>query len=218
MSAGDPARLRQGVYRLIGAGFASPRADHSDVIVASIPVLADLGLFDYSYSLYVVDYARTLAATDPRELSPAYMAMFEVGVGGATCPPTESAWLASPHSGDVAVILSELQRSYLRYGLRPSDSRSETIDHVTVEFDVMASLCGMEAEQRAAGRLVTRTVGHQIEFLDNHLGRWLPLFTEAVLRHNSHPTYTALASAAHALVTHDRELLAMLDQLEPSSR
>jgi TorA maturation chaperone TorD len=188
------------------------------VIVASIPVLADLGLFDYSYSLYVVDYARALAAADTRELAAAYLALFEVGVGQATCPPTESAWLADPYSGDAAVILSDLRRSYLRFGLRPSDPRSKGIDHVTVEFDVMASLCGMEAELRAVGRPVTRTVGHQIEFLDNHLGRWLPLFTEALVRHNADPTYTALASAAHALVTHDRELLAMLDQLEPSSR
>jgi len=217
VSASDLARLRQGAYRLIGAGFAPPQPDRSELIVGSIPVLADLGLFDYSFSLYLVDYARALAADDPGELAPAYMALFEVGVGGAACSPAESAWLAGPNSSEVAVILSDLRRSYLRYGLRPSDSRSESIDHATVEFDVMASLCGIEAEQRAAGRPVTRTVGHQIEFLDNHLGRWLPLLTKAVVRHNGHPTYTALALAAHALVIHDQELLALIDEQEPSS-
>jgi TorA maturation chaperone TorD len=187
------------------------------MIAGSIPVLADLGLFDYSFSLYLVDYARTLAADDPSELAPAYMALFEVGAGGAPCPPTESAWLAGPQHGDVAVILSELRRSYLRYGLRPSPSRSEGVDHVTVEFDVMASLCGMEAEQRAANRQIDGTVGHQIEFLRDHLGRWLPLLTKAVVRLNGHPSYTALALAAHALVIHDQELLALIGEQEPSS-
>jgi len=217
VSASDLARLRQGAYRLMGAGFAPPQPDRSEMIVGSIPVLADLGLFDYSFSLYLVDYARALAADDPGELAPAYMALFEVGVDGTPCPPTESAWLANPHTGDVAVILSELRRSYLRYGLRPTDSRSQRIDHATVEFDVMASLCGIEADRRAAGRPASGTVRHQIEFLGDHLGRWLPLLTKAVVRHRGHPTYTALALAAHALVTHDQEFLALVDKHEPSS-
>jgi TorA maturation chaperone TorD len=187
------------------------------MIAASIPVLADLGLFDYSFSLYLVDYARALAAEDPRELAPAYMALFEVGVGGAACPPTESAWLANPYTGDVAVILSELRRCYLRYGLRPTDSPSERIDHASVEFDVMASLCGMEADRRAEGRPVAGTVSHQIEFLGDHLGKWLPMLTRAVLRRNGHPIYTALARAAHALVVHDQEFLALIDERETSS-
>jgi len=218
VSTEDLALLRQGVYRLGGAGFAPPRPDSAGRVSGSIPVLADLGLFDYAFSLALVDYLETLASADHGALVTAFMALFEVGVGGASCPPTESAWLANPYTGDSAVIHSELGRAYVRYGLRPAGPMADTIDHVAVELEVMASLCAAEVAQRRSNGSSARTVGYQREFLDLHLGRWIPGFAEAVVRADRHPVYTALARAIHAFVTHDRELLAVLAGAEEGQR
>ncbi|MEX2252068.1 MAG: molecular chaperone TorD family protein [Acidimicrobiia bacterium] len=210
MNPDNLARLRQGVYRLLGAGLAPPSADTIGHTIASIPVLEDLGLFDFAFSTPLVDYTEQLAAADLDQLVAAYMALFEVGVGGASCPPTESAWLANPHTGNVAVIHSDLRRTYLRYGLRPAGPLKDTIDHATVELDVMSSLCESEAVSLGAGRPIERARRNQREFLNVHLGRWIPGFARAVERTDRHPAYTALARSTHAYLVHDVELLAIL--------
>jgi TorA maturation chaperone TorD len=209
----DLARLRQGSYRLTRDGFGFPDPGMANRAASSIPVLSDLGLFDFAFSLSLVDYVETLSSSDPDTLMPAYMALFEVGVAGAACPAIESAWLADPDTG-VATIQSELRRTYLRFGLPASLIEDAAVDHVTTELDVMAALCGIEAEMRATDRPVQRTVRNQIEFLHGHLGRWLPQMTEALIRVDRHEAYSALAVAANSLITHDQELLALFDQLE----
>lgn len=211
MNPGNLARLRQGVYHLLGAGFSTPTADTIGYTTASIPVLADFGLFDFAFSLSLVGYTEQVAGADPDQLLAAYMALFEVGVGGASCPPTESAWLANPHTGDVAIIHSDLRRTYLRYGLKPAGGLKDTVDHVTVELDVMSSLCDNEVVALEAGRPIDRPRRNQLEFLGAHLIRWIPEFAQAVVRTDRHPTFTALASATHAYLVHDIELLAILD-------
>ena len=211
MNRDNLARLRQGVYHLLGAGFSTPTADTIGHTIASIPVLADLGLFDFAFSIPLVGYAEQVALADRNQLTAAYMALFEVGVGGASCPPTESAWLANPNKGDVAVIHSELRRTYSRLGLKPSGPRRDTIDHATVELDVMSSLCADEVCPSEAGRPIDRLRLHQRQFLQEHLNRWVPRFAQAVVRSDRHPAYTALARATHAYLLHDVELLIMLD-------
>lgn len=139
------------------------------------------------------------------------LALFEVGVGGASCPPTESAWLANPHTGDVAVIHSDLRRTYLRYGLKPAGPPKGTLDHITVELDVMSSLCAREGVALGEGRPIVRARRNRREFLQIHLGRRVPSFVDAVERIDRHPAYTALARATHAFLLHDVELLAILD-------
>jgi TorA maturation chaperone TorD len=61
-------------------------------------------------------------------------------------------------------------------------------------------------------------VRHQADFLDHHLGIWVPQLSERMIGIDRHPTYNALALAARALVVHDRELLgfqAALPQASP---
>jgi hypothetical protein len=82
----DLTRLRQAVYRLAGAGFLAPSPQTTLGTAGSIPILSDLGLFDFPYSLALVDYIHRLADSDFDELTAAYMALFEVGVGGAASP------------------------------------------------------------------------------------------------------------------------------------
>lgn len=218
MSSADRARLRQGSYRLIGTGFDSPLKRGIEETIHSVPVLVELGLFDYSYAISLIDYVEQLATADLEDLASAHTAIFGVGAGVASCPPTESAWLGDAYSGATAVLLSELRRAYLSYGIRPRHDSISPLDHVTVQFDVMATLCDMELERIVAGRSTERAVRHQADFLDHHLGIWVPQLSERMIGIDRHPTYNALALAARALVVHDRELLgfqAALPQASP---
>lgn len=205
MTTAELARLRQGVYRVLGAGFAVPGpADHQ--VIATIPVLSDLGLFDYAFALPLVNYVEARSEADASELTAAYMAMFEVGVGGAVCPPTESAWLADSRSGEVAVVHGALRRAYFRFGLDPGGP----VDHVATEFEVMAALCGEEADRIGSSRAAGLIQGFQREMLNDHMGRWIPTFVVCIQRVDRHPVYNELARAVHAFLEHDRELLALV--------
>jgi len=217
VSSADRARLRQGSYRLIGSGFNSPLTGRIEETIQSVPVLVELGLFDYSYAISLIEYVEQLATADLEDLASAHMAMFGVGAGVASCPPTESAWLGDPHSGATAVLLSELRRAYLSFGIRPRHNSSSPLDHVTVQFDVMATLCDMETERIVAGRSTERAVRHQAEFLNHHLGIWVPLLSERMIGINRHPAFNALALATRALVVHDRELLGFQTALPQAS-
>lgn len=211
MTRVDLTRLRQAVYRLAGAGFLAPSPQTTLGTAGSIPILSDLGLFDFPYSLALVDYIHRLADSDFDELTAAYMALFEVGVGGAACPPTESAWRSDARTGGVATLQSELRRTLLGYGLRPTSRAGHGVDHVSVELDVMSSLCAEEGNRLVEHRPTDRIRAAQRDFLSRHLGPWIPAFTAAVCATDRHPVYTALASATHALVVHDTELVSELD-------
>jgi TorA maturation chaperone TorD len=215
VSWAERARLRQGSYRLIGSGFAFPLAVRIEQAIQAVPVLVELGLFDYPHALSLIEYVKHVEKANLEELVSAHAAMFAVGAGPASCPPTESAWLGDPHSGDTAVLLSDLRRAYLSYGIRPRNDSTLPLDHVTVQFDVMATLCDRERERIVAGRSTEHAVRHQVEFLDHHLGNWVPLLSQTMIRIDRHPTYTALAHAAHSLVVHDRELLGCQAHLTP---
>lgn len=212
MNEHDLALLRQGTYRLLGTGFALPEPEAINRTIDSIEVLAEFGLFDFAFSLPLTSYAETLARADLGELVTSYMALFEVGAGGAACPPTESAWLANPWTGDVAVILSKLRRTYLSFGRRPTGPWADTIDHATVELHVMASLCDDHARRIESGKPTERVLRHQSELLNEHLNRWMPRFTAAVISSDRHPTYSALARATHAFLVHDTDLLTLLER------
>ena len=216
MSPADRARLRQGSYRLIGGGFGTPLAGRVEDTIKAVPVLVELGLFDYSYAISLIDYVEQLAKADLEGLASAHTAMFGVGAGAAPCPLTESAWLGDPHSGAAAVLLSELRRAYLSYGIRPQHDSTLPLDHVTIQFDVMATLCDMERKGPVSARSTERAVRHQVEFLDQHLGRWVPPLSERMIRSDLHPTYSALALATRALVVHDRELLGYQAAVQPT--
>ena len=80
-------------------------------------------------------------------------------------------------------------RAYAEAGLGPSEDRPRGIpDHVTHELEFMYFLAFQEAT----------TADHvwlerQRRFWNEHLGRWLPQFADAVERADTHPFYLALA-------------------------
>jgi putative dimethyl sulfoxide reductase chaperone len=71
---------------------------------------------------------------------------------------------------DLADVLLQL---YRQMGVIPSPGQE---DHVAVELELLAYLCGREATHWKAGRSETakQLRRQQRNFLDDHLGRWLP--------------------------------------------
>jgi TorA maturation chaperone TorD len=140
----------------------------------------------------------------------AYVTLFEAGVGGAVCSPYESAHLGDSRTGEVAQIQADLKRTYLRYGLRVDEGSAGMIDHVATEMNVMAALCDLAADRASADRTFDRIALNQLEFLSDHLLKWVPQFTAKIQAANRHRFYTALAEAVHSFLEHERQLLPLM--------
>ncbi len=210
MSLENLSRLRQGVYRLAGAGFSHPTGELIAAAGGTLAVLEELGLFDYSFAPAVTEAVEALAVADADEVAVAYVALFDAGVAGAACPPHESAHLGNSRTGEVAEIQSDLKRSYLRYGLRTAVGSADMVDHVSTEMHVMAMLCAHEASRHGSNRPSDRAVRNQSEFLTGHVLRWVPRFTAKVRSTDRHAVYSALAGGLHAFLAHERQLLPLL--------
>ena len=204
------SRLRQGVYRLAGAGFAYPTDDLIAAAAGSASVLDGFGLFEFSFGPAVARAGEALAESDSIEIEAAYLSLFEAGVGGAACAAEESVHRADPRTGGTAEILAELTRAYSRYGLKVDAIGSRSVDHISTEMSVMAMLCAQEAACHLADRPFGRVIRYEADFLGDHILRWVPSFARMVEESERHPAYSALAAAVRAFLSHERQLVPLI--------
>jgi DMSO reductase family type II enzyme chaperone len=204
------SRLRQGVYRLFGAGFTYPTTEMLSAAGSALPIFDELSVFDYAFAPDVANAAAALADADLDDMGVAYVSLFEAGVGGVACSPHESAHRSDARTGEVPVLQAELKRTVLRYGLRLADSSEDMVDHVATELHVMAMLCHRQTQLHTASAPVGRVVSSQLEFLNSHLLQWVPGFARLVQAKQRHPAYTALAEAVGAFLVHERQLVPLL--------
>lgn len=208
MNLANVSRLRQGVYRLAGAGFAYPSDELIAAAAGTVKVLEPLGLFEFSFGPAVATAVETLAVADMDTLTAAYVSLFEAGVGGAACPAQESGHLGDARTGDVAKLQAELRQTYSSYGLTVGGVAA--VDHISTEMHVMALLCAQEAECHISGRPFAEVVNNQANFLTAHVLRWVPGFATMVESAQRHPAYSALSAATRAFIIHERQLIPML--------
>jgi TorA maturation chaperone TorD len=204
------SRLRQGVYRLLGAGFSYPTTETVEAAGGAIAVLEELGLFDYAFAVDLAEATSSLAAAELTELEVAFVALFEAGVAGAACPPHESAYRSNARTGEVAGLRSELKRTILRFGLDLDDDSQDMVDHVATEMFVMAMLCRRESELHASTRPFGRVMSSQSEFLNDHILLWVPQFAGMVQARRPNPTYEALAAAIRSFLIHENQIVPLL--------
>ncbi len=207
------SRLRQGIYRFVGAGFSHPTPDLIAAAGGTMELFDTLDIFDYSFAPDIADAISEVAQADLAELSVAFVAIFEAGVGGVSCPPFETAYVGNPRTGDVATLQSDLKRAYLRFGLNPKSVSSGEVDHISTELHVMARLCALTADGDSTDRSAGRVLAYQSEFLDMHLLVWAPEFVAKVASVDRHPVYTSLSRGLASFLAHERQLVPRLVDL-----
>lgn len=213
---GERAELRSRVYGVLSVVFSPPREGMGapGVLQAAVLILREV-----MRVLAVPVPARTLLALEEGErqvtsnpgqgggdeLEAEYNRLF-VGPGAPRVYPYESLYRDStglvmgPSTGKV-------HQAYRRSGLEINSAYRDLPDHLAVELEFMARLCGEEAKARSAGRtdLALRLKGEQRSFLAEHLAPWLPTLCERVIRETSSPIYRAFAEIAAIFVGWDRE-------------
>ncbi len=206
-------RLRQGVYRLCGAAFLPPEDDRVALLASSEGALEALEPDAFPFAAALRRFLGAVRDAPPTDvLEGEYIRLFEAGVDGALCPPTESFHTTAARHGGPAEVDAVLESTYADIGIVHRSGTVVTPDHISVELEAMAFLCAEEAGAREADDLaaVADSLRRQHRFLREHLARWAPVFLADVRRTSRLEVYRDLAEATEAFVRHDHVLVGAL--------
>ena len=209
----DLIRWRQAIYRLLGALFLYPDRERLDSLMVTAGELRNesdsLAAFPFFGPWHrLLTVLCGLAQVSAAEIEGEYVRLFLVN---PEAPPYESFYL-DPKRKIAGWIAAQLAHEYADLGLTLSPGRQEVPDHVSVELELMAFLCGLEMQawQREIPEDGTEILERQRAFLDDHLGNWCPVFAQQVVAASRGNLYAVVAEATNAFLVHDRDLVALL--------
>jgi TorA maturation chaperone TorD len=209
------ARFRQGMYKIFSASFLPPTPERLGDLIAGADTLEAMGLPYLAFYNEWLPWRHALNSTrDAIEVEVEYVRLFATGVAGAACPPTESFYTADPIRGEVGELLADLTAAYNTFRLEPTGAVTDTIDHISIELEVMSALCGYEAEARGdenQGRMDIM-LGNERSFLEEHLLVWLPRFVDRISAADSVPLFATLGPAVLSFVHHDLGVIKFLSK------
>jgi len=202
------ARLRQGCYRVLSAGYGRPSVTRVEQIGAGVAALAAMGLDSFAYAPSVWAWVTALQGTPIGMVATEHVRLFGSGVDGALVAPVESQRLGVNLHGDPARYAARIEDVMRRAGveLRNDDKPP---DHLLVELELASALCGAEAADRAAGGDGSRWLEMQRELIDV-MTRWIPGFASEVADRDTCGALAALAAATEAFVIHESDMLRLL--------
>ena len=210
----DLAGFRQAAYRVFGTVLLYPSQERIKNLAHAARELEQQSrpLVGFAFFPEWQRFLSTLAGrgdSATADLEEDYLRLFVVN---QEVSPYESSFLAP---GNPGLTMAALDEAYVAGGLSMAASFSEPPDHAAVELEFMSLLCEQEGEAWAK-RSVTDALRHlesEAGFLDRHLSRWFPVFTEQVGFRAGDSFYTSVTRAAHVFIEHDRALLsAFLEQ------
>lgn len=123
--------------------------------------------------------------------------------GPATrCPPWETAWGDAKRFGGRTFELADIAGMYRAFGLKLSEKNHERPDHIVAQLEfvgaLLMQLAWAQADNKAESAEITRDALAQ--FLQQHAGRWVGAFADAVRDAGAHAAYVAVARAAAEFV------------------
>jgi len=145
------------------------------------------------------------------QLARDYASLF-LGVGPKTVSLCESVYRSA--SGLLyQSSLFEVQQSYSETGMTKSDQYHEPEDHIAVELSYMARLCELTQEAVKAGReQALNYLRLQRLFLEDHLVRWIPLFSQQLIAASPPGFYRAMAHLLKGYIGIDNRLVDSMTQ------
>ncbi|SCY29528.1 TorD/DmsD family molecular chaperone [Desulfoluna spongiiphila] len=199
--------VRQGVYQGLSACFCLPGprlAPVPDTLVC---------LLTAQESEAVGPMARMASAiespTDFSKLRTEFTRLF-VGPYGRLAPPCGSGYMDGADTMMSASAM-DAEARYRKAGLVVADTFKEAPDHIVAELEFLCFL--VEKEIDALGpdtdEVPQARLREQKEFLERHLARWVPPFTENITRHATSPFYLNLATATRIIIRESMDYLSI---------
>ncbi len=218
----EPTLARAALYRLLALGFSYPESQvlsKTGALAAELsqhPSLAGEGPIEEGLREALDRVSEAFSVPDLEldglagDLAYDYDTLFFKGNG---CAPNETAYVAQSFAK--ARDLADIAGFYRAFGLESSEERRELPDFVGSELEFMAIVLARQAYAESKGSPgkagVCAEAGRQ--FMDEHLGRWLPAFCREVQARSGDnrggEAYSALALLAERFVAAELALMGL---------
>jgi len=209
----DLAWFRERSYRLLSQSFLYP---DDDIVETARGLAAELGeeraiqdeLAISAEFRHICSTWRDIDEPTVKLIQTRYVSLFAAAAARVPCPPYESTYLAARGMSD-AVVLASIERDYATAGLYGTTTKKQSPDHISMETEFLAILCGREAQawEVEETRQGIGLIEKESKFIETHLGLWLRAFAHDVERADEGGVYADVAAAALSFVTHDRDLV-----------
>lgn len=189
----DLCRLLAACYYQPGPEFAEERVFDSMRIAAAE---VDAGMASLVEAL-----AQGFETQPMDELRIDYTRLF-LNPAGPLAAPYESAWLAGKDPMVFDEVIQSVITSYRAGGYEVDENFRDLPDHVAAELEFLYTLIFREARAAASGNDEQRAeaVDLRRRFIEQHLGRWVGPFAEALRSGGETALYRALADLTERLV------------------
>jgi DMSO reductase family type II enzyme chaperone len=207
------AAARSGAYRLFAEIVAYPDADFVEWVEGG-------GIVEALRS-HLEAIAPALCGSDARwealgragsedELAIEYTRLFEAGVKGPPCP-----LYGGLYGGTRMKVMEEAVRFYNHFGLTLSGAPRELPDHLATQLEFIHYLAYREAETLQEGEDAGPYRRAQRDFLDRHLGKWIPQLCERLRKEKAAAFFLEALESLAELLAWDAE---RLRRQEPATR
>jgi TorA maturation chaperone TorD len=208
----EAARAR--VYRSLADAYRDPESNQSPLLEEIEASLAQL--CSDARGAAVRLKASYRAMPDTRPLAVDHAALF-LGPFLVPAPPYGSVYLEDGRQLMGASTV-DVRRHYRSLGFDLAAEFKAAPDHISAELEFMqilisGSLAAIDAEDYG---LLSESINHQRVFLQNHLGAWIPAFSDKMIQHAQTDYHRNLAAVTRAFITEEIEALPDLP-LEPAA-
>lgn len=213
------AGVREAVYRSISEALLYPSDDRiaalrnaKNGLAAQSDTAAQFAFYEDWRSL--LSTLGTLDGARTGELQGQYIRLFQAAPGGVPCPPYESFYVDDGRL-PTGWVLALVEGEFLLAGVAISPEVHEQPDHIAMELEFLAILCGQESAAWEDGDPVQarKALHTERRFLSRHLCSWLPSFAERVSVADTTGFYNAISAAGDAFVRYDADLVSALYEL-----
>jgi TorA maturation chaperone TorD len=189
----DLCRLLAACYYQPGPEFAEERVFDS-MRTAGAEVDSDLAALAQAL-------AKAFDAQPPEELQIDYTRLF-LNPAGSIAAPYESAWIAGKDPMAFEAVMRSVLDSYHAGGYEVDEGFRDLPDHIAAELEFLYTLVFREARAAASGNDVERAEATDLRrrFVEQHLGRWIGPFAEALRGGGETAFYRVLADLTERFV------------------
>lgn len=184
-------------YIFLGRAFSFPDSDLQEMlkkgegqnlaaaIAAELPFDVDLGVIPSPSQSW-------------GDMESLYITAFDVGSQGMPPCPLYEGLIRKDEAREG--IIMEILRFYHYFDVKLSEKERDFPDHLATELEFMAYLAQKEARATENGRDSQPYRTAQLDFLERHLGRWVPLLDERIKERVKEPFYQEIGSCLRRFI------------------
>lgn len=208
---------RSSMYKLLAKSFLYPTKEvhnfiHSQLYQNSLDSALVIAKLSADMEREILTFRELISARQipaREELEKEYNRLF-AHLGSAKCPPYETEY-GYDNIFQKTEAMADIAGFYRAYELEVSEINTERVDFISMELEFMSYLALKEAyaHERGEDEHLEICIDTQREFLRDHLGRWMSIFTKILANSTENAFYLQLGKLTEGFVALEAQALSI---------